>query len=94
MPLSSLKIDQSFVAGLPADAENLAIVRAILAMASSLGLSVTAEGVETLAQAQCLRDLNCDFLQGYFFSQGIASTEIPALLEKRWSLNDIEVTSK
>ena len=94
MPLSSLKIDQSFVAGLPADAENLAIVRAILAMASSLGLSVTAEGVETLAQAQCLRDLNCDFLQGFFFSQGIASTEIPALLDKRWSLNDIEVTSK
>ena len=94
MPLSSLKIDQSFVAGLPADTENLAIVRAILAMASSLGLSVTAEGVETLAQAQCLRDLNCDFLQGFFFSQGIASTEIPALLDKRWSLNDIGVTAK
>ena len=94
MPLSSLKIDQSFVAGLPADAENLAIVRAILAMASSLGLSVTAEGVETLAQARCLRDLNCDFLQGFFFSQGISGTEIPALLDKRWSLNDSEVTAK
>jgi diguanylate cyclase (GGDEF)-like protein/PAS domain S-box-containing protein len=87
MPLSSLKIDQSFVAGLPADTENLAIVRAILAMADSLGLSVTAEGVETLAQAQCLRDLKCDFLQGFFFSHGIAAAEIPALLDQIWSLN-------
>ena len=87
MPLSSLKIDKSFVAGLPGDAENLAIVRAILAMADSLGLSVTAEGVETLEQAQCLRDLKCDFLQGYFFSPGIAATQIPALLRQRWSLS-------
>ena len=93
MPLSSLKIDQSFVAGLPADTENLAIVRAILAMASSLGLTVTAEGVETLAQAQCLCDLNCDFLQGFYFSQGIGAAEIPALLEKRWSLTDIDADS-
>ena len=87
MPLSSLKIDQSFVAGLPGDAENLAIVRAILAMADSLGLQVTAEGVETLEQAQCLRDLKCGFLQGFFFSQGIAANKIPALLRQRWSLN-------
>jgi diguanylate cyclase (GGDEF)-like protein/PAS domain S-box-containing protein len=90
MPLSSLKIDQSFVTGLPGDAENLAIVRAILAMANSLGLSVTAEGVETLAQAQCLRDLNCEFLQGFFFSQGIGAAEIPALLRQRLSLSDVD----
>jgi PAS domain S-box-containing protein len=87
MPLSSLKIDQSFVAGLPGDAENLAIVRAILAMADSLGLSVTAEGVETLEQAQCLRALKCDFLQGFFFSQGVPASDIPALLRQQWSLN-------
>ena len=86
MPLSSLKIDQSFVAGLPGDAENLAIVRAILAMADSLGLGVTAEGVETLEQAQCLRDMKCGFLQGFYFSRGIAANEIPALLRQRWSL--------
>lgn len=87
MPLSSLKIDQSFVAGLPGDSENLAIVRAIMAMADSLGLGVTAEGVETLEQAVCLRDLKCDFLQGFVFSQGIAAAEIPALLRKQWSLD-------
>ena len=92
MPLSSLKIDQSFVAGLPGDAENLAIVRAILAMATSLSLCVTAEGVETLAQAQCLRDMNCDFLQGFFFSQGIAAADIPALLGRWWSLDETELT--
>ena len=74
------------MAGLPGDAENLAIVRAILAMADSLGLGVTAEGVETLEQAQCLRDMKCGFLQGFYFSRGIAANEIPALLRQRWSL--------
>ena len=52
MPLNNLKVDQSFVKGLPHDRDNHAIVRAILSMAQNLGFSVTAEGVETLEQAE------------------------------------------
>jgi diguanylate cyclase (GGDEF)-like protein/PAS domain S-box-containing protein len=84
MPLSNLKVDRSFVSGLPDDVENLAIVRAILAMADSLGLSVTAEGVETLQQAQTLRGMECGSLQGYYFSRPVPPAEIPFLLTQSW----------
>ncbi len=87
MPLSSLKIDQSFVKGLPGDAENLAIVHAILAMAGSLALSVTAEGVETLEQAQALKAMSCSFLQGYFFSKPVVAERVPSLLRQGWMLD-------
>ena len=80
MPLSKLKIDQSFVVGLPKDVENLVIVRAILAMASNLNLSITAEGVETQAQAELLSTMGCNLLQGYYFSKPVPATAVPALL--------------
>ncbi len=87
MPLSSLKVDRSFVTGLPGDAENHAIVRAILAMADSLGLSVTAEGVETLEQAQALKAMACKFLQGFFFSRPVVAEHVPHLLRQSWMLD-------
>ena len=86
MPLSHIKVDRSFVSGLPDDADSRAIVSAILAMADSLGISVVAEGVETLAQAQALKRMSCATLQGYFFSKPMAAANIPALLGRRWSL--------
>ena len=86
MPLSKLKIDRSFVAGLPDDAENLAIVRAIVAMAGSLGLSVTAEGVETLEQAQALQRLSCDLLQGYYFAHPVAAGDIAPMLNRQFTM--------
>ena len=86
MPLTTLKVDRSFVTGLPADGENHAIVRAILAMASGLGLAVTAEGVETLEQAQSLTAMACDSLQGFYFSRPVAAKSIPALLSHQWPL--------
>jgi diguanylate cyclase (GGDEF)-like protein len=86
MPLSKLKIDQSFVVGLPDDRENLAIVRAILAMAGNLNLSITAEGVETQEQARMLSDMGCDLLQGYYFSKPVPAAAVPALLH-RWRLD-------
>lgn len=81
MPLSKLKIDQSFVAGLPDNRENLVIVRAILAMADNLNLSITAEGVETLEQANLLGNMGCDLLQGYYFSRPVVAAAVPALLK-------------
>ena len=80
MPLDNIKIDQSFVKELPGDAETLAIVHAILAMSKSLGLSATAEGVETLEQAQLLESMGCDLLQGHFFSKPVAAQAMRAFL--------------
>ena len=87
IPLNTLKIDQSFVKELPHDKENFAIVLAIISMAKSLGYAVVAEGVETLEQAQMLNQLNCDALQGYFFSKPVDASEIITLSRKQWDIN-------
>ncbi|MDO9225904.1 MAG: EAL domain-containing protein [Pseudomonadota bacterium] len=86
LPLHSLKIDQSFIQGLPADRENMAIVRAIVALANNLGFSVTAEGIETLEQARLLCDLDCERLQGFYISEPVVAEAIPALLARHWCL--------
>jgi diguanylate cyclase (GGDEF)-like protein len=64
-PLDMIKIDQSFVHGLGADRGDTAIVTAMIHLAHSLGLVVTAEGVETVPQHEELRSLDCDYLQGF-----------------------------
>jgi diguanylate cyclase (GGDEF)-like protein len=80
MPIDQLKVDRSFVSGLPDDRESHAIVRAILSLAKSLGFDVTAEGVETFDQAQILEELACDKLQGFYFSRPVQGRQIPDLL--------------
>jgi EAL domain-containing protein (putative c-di-GMP-specific phosphodiesterase class I) len=62
-------------------------VRAIVAMAASLGMRVTAEGVETLEQVQALAAMACDGLQGFFFSRPVPALQVPALLARGWSLD-------
>lgn len=88
MPLNTLKVDRRFVNALPGEDKDRAIVRAILSLAKSLDFSVTAEGVETLEQAQTLNDMACTSLQGFYFSEPIAAADIPALLSKKWAMND------
>ncbi len=90
MPISHIKIDRTFVHNLLDGAESVAIVRAVLAMAGSLGLSVTAEGVETAAQAQALIAMGCDSLQGFYFSRPVAVAAIDALRLQHWNLNAAE----
>ncbi len=68
-PLSTLKIDRSFITEMSANAEDIAIVRAVIALAHSLHLRVVAEGVEEEAQLQILRQENCDQVQGYYYSR-------------------------
>ena len=80
MPLSCLKVDQNFIAGLPTDLQDYAIVAAILAMARGLGLRVIAEGLETVEQSQMLKQMGCNALQGYYFSRPVPTVEIDALL--------------
>jgi diguanylate cyclase (GGDEF)-like protein/PAS domain S-box-containing protein len=81
-PFDSVKIDQSFVRGIPESKDDEAIVEAIIAMAHSLQLKVVAEGVETKEQFDFLRTLGCDQIQGYYFSKPIPSNEIVMLLYK------------
>jgi diguanylate cyclase (GGDEF)-like protein len=71
-PIAALKIDRSFVADLGGDArgaESVAVVRAIIALADSLGIETIAEGVETEAQSLCLRQLGCSYAQGFLYGR-------------------------
>jgi EAL domain-containing protein (putative c-di-GMP-specific phosphodiesterase class I) len=76
MPVNTLKIDRSFVAGLPDDRDSQAIVRAIVSMSKSLGFEVTAEGVETAAQLDFLVRLGCDALQGFHLGRPMPSNAL------------------
>lgn len=69
LPVDKLKLDQSFVRGLPDDPEDAAIARAVIALGQSLGLKVLAEGIEQPAQADFLRELGCNYGQGYHFGR-------------------------
>ena len=73
LPLDVLKIDRSFVIGIEQNPDDVAIVRAIVSLARSLRLSITAEGIETAAQAEILTALSCDCGQGYLFSEPVAA---------------------
>ncbi|WP_137936336.1 PAS domain S-box protein [Chitinivorax sp. B] len=78
-PIHNLKIDGSFIAGVPRDGEDTAITEVIIAMAKRLGLSVVAEGVERMEQLVFLRENGCDLVQGFMFSEPKPSEEIDLL---------------
>ena len=79
----ALKIDRSFIAGLPQDAENAAITRAIIAMAHGLKMVVVAEGVETDEQLLMLEEYGCDMAQGYFLGHPSPHDAITAMLARQ-----------
>ena len=81
-PFDKIKIDQSFVRGLSAEDESAAIVRAVTGLGRSLGMTTTAEGVETTDQLELLRREGCVEVQGFLFSPPVPSTEITRLLER------------
>jgi len=83
LPMTTLKIDQSFVRDIPDDAEAVSITRAILALGHSLHLNIVAEGVETPAQVAFLCENGCDLLQGYHFSRPVAAAEFVHFLSER-----------
>jgi EAL domain-containing protein (putative c-di-GMP-specific phosphodiesterase class I) len=85
LPLDELKIDRSFVMGLPAEKDSLAIVRAVIAMAHALNLKVVAEGVELDSQLEVLRAAKCDEYQGYLCSKPVPPEDFAVLLERKGS---------
>jgi diguanylate cyclase (GGDEF)-like protein len=86
-PVNTLKIDRSFISGLGSDAEDTAIVRAIVTLAKTLGMDVTAEGVESVEQVQQLQALECDRAQGYYFAPPMPANDLTELLQE--SLHDV-----
>ncbi len=74
-PIDKLKVDQTFVRGIPHDAADVEITSAIVALAKNLGFEVLAEGVETEEQLACLIRMGCLYCQGYLFSRPLAPAQ-------------------
>ncbi len=81
LPLTFVKIDQSFVQGLGVDDEDERIVAAVVDLAANLGLRSIAEGVETADQLDRLRELGCDQAQGYLFARPLPPNEVAQAIE-------------
>jgi len=79
-PVARLKIDKSFIDGLPANESDKAVAAAVISLGQKLNLKVIAEGVETDAQVAFLRANRCDEMQGYHFSRPVAPQEIEGML--------------
>lgn len=86
LPITTLKIDRSFVRDLCADVEDRALIRSIIALGHGLDMIVVAEGVETGEHVALLREMGCDLLQGYFYSRPVPIAELRAMLERSASL--------
>ena len=81
-PLTTLKVDRSFIRDVPGKLEDMAITEAIIAMGRSLRMTVVAEGVEKKEQLDYLDDHGCDEIQGYYFSKPLPAAECAALLSR------------
>jgi diguanylate cyclase (GGDEF)-like protein/PAS domain S-box-containing protein len=81
LPINALKIDRAFITHVVEAADSRAIVSSVISLAHALGLKVVAEGVETAAQAQLLREMGCDLAQGYLYARPASLPDLRALLE-------------
>ena len=80
LPIANLKVDRSFVNSMSRNRESFEIVRIIITLAQSLNLTIVAEGIETNEQLEMLRDLNCAYGQGHFFSKALTVEWAASLL--------------
>jgi diguanylate cyclase (GGDEF)-like protein len=83
LPVDTLKVDRSFVSGLGEDAEDTAIVRMIIELAHTLGISIIAEGVESEEQAEQLKEMGCDLGQGFHFAEPLPPEALSEILRER-----------
>ncbi len=84
MEVDTLKIDRSFIVGLPNEPNSVLMVKTIVELSLGLGYNIVAEGVENLDQYDLLKSLGCPYIQGYFFSKPVSPEEIPKLAAKNW----------
>ncbi len=91
LPVSTLKIDRSFVSGVTARESDSAIVSALITLGRALNMKVVAEGVEEEEQSVRLKQLGCDYAQGFYFSRPVPSENIPALIHS-WNENNAIIT--
>ena len=89
LPIDKIKVDRSFVKDITSETTHAPIISAILAMASSLNLPVTAEGVEIQAQIDFLRDKGCGLIQGFLISHPVPAEEISQLLKQKSTIKNI-----
>ena len=79
-PFDKIKIDRSFVHEISETGDSMAIVKAVVMLGASLGMTTTAEGIETADQLQKVREHGCVEVQGYYFSRPVPQSEVPKLL--------------
>ncbi len=92
LPVDIIKVDQQFIRDIPHSTEDMTLVKAVIAMAHSMGLDVVAEGVETEEQASFLRKHSCEELQGYLFSRPLPADEFEVMLRGMIEEIDEELT--
>jgi EAL domain-containing protein (putative c-di-GMP-specific phosphodiesterase class I) len=83
-PITTLKIDRIFIQDATQDAQDAAIISAIIVLAHNLRLKVVAEGVETGEQRLFLREMNCNTMQGYLFSRPLPAAQVENMLDRQW----------
>jgi len=89
-PVDTLKVDRSFVSGIGDGDENAEIVRTVITLARNLGMLVIAEGVETIEQRDLLKELKCDYGQGYLFSRPVEAANALLLIRQSQGENGIQ----
>jgi diguanylate cyclase len=82
LPVHTLKVDRSFVADMDTDEDNASIIRATIDLAHSLGLTVTAEGVENSVVLEMLEKMSCDYYQGYYVSKPLTMADMATWLSE------------
>jgi EAL domain-containing protein (putative c-di-GMP-specific phosphodiesterase class I) len=82
LPVSTVKIDKSFVDGMLSDPDDLAIVKATIGLANTFGLQTVAEGVESIEQGKALRNLGCEFAQGYKIARPMPFSDLVPWITK------------
>ncbi|WP_433867915.1 EAL domain-containing protein [Ralstonia wenshanensis] len=90
-PISNVKIDRSFITGIPGDPDSVALTEAIVAMARALGMTVTAEGVEDADQVEFLAKAGCQEIQGYYIGKPVTAEGFDRLLRAHLSVVDAGV---
>lgn len=89
-PIDTLKVDQSFVRAMTKDKRSLELVKSIVGLGKNMNMKIVAEGAETIEESKILKEIGCDFVQGYYFAKPLPEAEVTELL-KNWQLKDLGV---